>query len=155
MKNSCEGVTDESAIFAFIDSLERGQLLRHRLLQERNEGKLTLNSMITIASNYAADADDARESLKASAIQNTGKRNSSNKRKNLLEEPQAPDMVATTFADKGQSSQRDRGRGSGGGQPWSSATPASAPSAPVSYDEYRDMPCFAHHDTSGKCNHTN
>jgi hypothetical protein len=27
--------------------------------------------------------------------------------------------------------------------------------APVSYDEYRDMPCFAHWDASGKCNHTN
>jgi hypothetical protein len=38
MKNSCERVTDESAILAFIDSLERGQLLRHRLLQERNKG---------------------------------------------------------------------------------------------------------------------
>jgi hypothetical protein len=25
----------------------------------------------------------------------------------------------------------------------------------VSYDEYRDMPCFAHRDASGKCNHTN
>jgi hypothetical protein len=25
----------------------------------------------------------------------------------------------------------------------------------VSYDEYRDMPCFAHWDASGKCNHTN
>jgi hypothetical protein len=68
MKNSCEGVTDESVILAFIDSLERGQLIRHRLLRERNEGKLTLNSMITIASNYAAADDDARESLKASAI---------------------------------------------------------------------------------------
>jgi hypothetical protein len=79
MKNSCEGVTDESAILAFIDSLERGQLLRHLLLRERNEGKLALNSMITIASNYVATDDDARESLKASAIQNTGKRNSSNK----------------------------------------------------------------------------
>jgi hypothetical protein len=32
MKNSCEGLTDESAILAFIDSLERGQLLRHCLL---------------------------------------------------------------------------------------------------------------------------
>jgi hypothetical protein len=86
MKNSCEGVTDKSAILAFIDSLERGQLLRHHLLRERNEEKLTLNSMITIASNYAAADDDARESLKASAIQNTGKRNSSNKRKNPPEE---------------------------------------------------------------------
>jgi hypothetical protein len=86
MKNSCEGVTDESAILAFIDSLERGHLLLHRLLRERNEWKLTLNSMITIASNYAATADDARESLKASAIQNTEKRNNSNKRKNPPEE---------------------------------------------------------------------
>jgi hypothetical protein len=25
----------------------------------------------------------------------------------------------------------------------------------VSYDEYRNMPCFAHRDASGKCNHTN
>jgi hypothetical protein len=60
MKKSCEWVTGESAILAFIDSLERGQLLCHRLLQERNEGKLTLNSMISIASNYAAADDDAR-----------------------------------------------------------------------------------------------
>jgi hypothetical protein len=155
MKNSCEGVTDKSAILVFIDSLEKGQLLRHRLLRERNEGKVTLNSMITIASNYAAADDDARESLKASAIQNTGKRNNSNKRKNPPEEQQTPDMVATTFADKGQSSQRGRGRGTSSVQPWSSTAPASAPSAPISYDEYRDMPCFAHRDASGKCNHTN
>jgi hypothetical protein len=42
--------------------------------------------MITIASNYAAADDDAHELLKASAIQNTGKRNNSNKWKNLPEE---------------------------------------------------------------------
>jgi hypothetical protein len=155
MKNSCEGVTNEFAILAFIDSLERGQLLRHRLLRERNKGKLTLNSMITIASNYAAADDDAHESLKASAIQNTGKWNNSNKQKNPPEEQQTPDMVATTFADMGQSSQRGKGRGTSSGQPQSSMAPASAPSAPVSYDEYRDMPCFAHRDASGKCNHTN
>jgi hypothetical protein len=111
--------------------------------------------MITIASNYTATDDDARESLKAFAIQNTGKRNNSNKRKNLPEEQQTPDMVATTFANKGQSSQHGRGRDTSSGQPWSSTAPTSAPSAPVSYDEYRDMPCFAHRDTSGKCNHTN
>jgi hypothetical protein len=102
MKNSCEGVTDESAILAFIDSLERGQLLRHRLLRERNKGKLTLNSMITIASNYVAAIYDARESLKASAIQNTIKGNN-NKRKNPPEEQHTPDMVASTFSEKGQS----------------------------------------------------
>jgi hypothetical protein len=86
MKNSIEGVTDESSILAFINSLDRGQLLRHCLLRERNKGKLNLNSMITIESNYVAAADDAHESLKASAIQNTGKQNNSNKRKNPPEE---------------------------------------------------------------------
>jgi hypothetical protein len=111
--------------------------------------------MITIASNYAAADDDARESLKASAIQNTGKRNNSNKRKNPPEEQQTPDMVATTFSNKGQSSQCGRGRGSSNGQPQSSPTSATAPAAPVFYDEYRDMSCFAHRDASGKCNHTN
>jgi hypothetical protein len=30
-----------------------------------------------------------------------------------------------------------------------------APAAPVSYDEYHDMSCFAHRDATGKCNHTN
>jgi hypothetical protein len=65
--------------------------------------------MITIASNYAAAANDACESLKASAIQNTGKWNSSNKCKNPPEEQQTPDMVATAFSDKGQSSQHGRG----------------------------------------------
>jgi hypothetical protein len=117
MKNSYEGVTDESAILAFIDSLERGQLLHHRLLRERNKEKLTLNSMITIVSNYAAADDDAHELLKASAILNTGKRNNSNKWKNPPEEQQTLDMVATTFSDKGQSSQRGRGRGSSSSQP--------------------------------------
>jgi hypothetical protein len=111
--------------------------------------------MITIASNYAATNDDARESLKASAIQNTGKRNNNNKRKNPAEEQQTLDMVATTFADKGQSSQRGKGHSTSSGQPQSSTAPASAPSTPVSYDEYHDMSCFAHQDTSGKCSHTN
>jgi hypothetical protein len=97
--------------------LERGQLLCHRLLREWNEGKLTLDSIITIASNYAATNDDARESLKASTIQNTGKRNNSKEQKNQPEEQQTLDMVATTFSDKGQSSQRGRGQGSSSGQP--------------------------------------
>jgi hypothetical protein len=42
--------------------------------------------MITIASNYAPADNHARESLKASTIQNTGKRNNSNKRENPPEE---------------------------------------------------------------------
>jgi hypothetical protein len=92
--------------------------------------------------------------LKASTIQNTGKRNNSNKRKNPPEEQQTPDMVATSFSDKGQSSQHSRGRGSSSSQPRSSTASAMVPSAPVSYDEYHDMPCFAHQDALGKCNHT-
>jgi hypothetical protein len=155
MKNSYEGVTNEPAILAFIDSLERGQLLHHRLLRERNEGKLTLNCMITIASNNEAVDDDARESLKAFAILNTGKLNNTNKRKNPPEEQQTLDMVASTFYNKVQSSQRGRGRGTSSGQPRSSTAPTMAPSAFVSYNEYRDIPCFAHRDASGKCNHTN
>jgi hypothetical protein len=82
--------------------------------------------MITIASNYVAANNDAHESLKATAIQNTGKQNSSNKRKNPPEEQQTPDMVATTFFDKGHSSQHGRGRGSSSGQPRSSPTSAMA-----------------------------
>jgi hypothetical protein len=53
--------------------------------------------------------------LRDSAIQNTGKQNKSNKSKNLLEEQQTPDMVATTFSDKGQSSQRGWGCSSSSG----------------------------------------
>jgi hypothetical protein len=70
MKNSCEGVTDKSAMLVFIDSLEKGQLLCHRLLCEHDEGKLVLNSMIFITSSYAATDDDACTSLQATAIQN-------------------------------------------------------------------------------------
>jgi hypothetical protein len=129
MKNSCEGVTNDSAILAFIDSLERGQLLCHRLLRDRNEGKLTLNSMISIASNYAATDDDAPKLLKASAIQNTGKQNS-NKRKSPPKEQHTPDMVATTFSKKGQSAQRGQGCGTSSNQPRSSTAPAMVPAAP-------------------------
>jgi hypothetical protein len=110
--------------------------------------------MITIASNYAATDDDARESLKASAIQNTGKQNN-NKRKSPPEEHHTPDMVVSTFSEKRQSGQHGRGRGTSSSQPRSSIAPAMVPAAPVSYDEYRDMPCFAHRDATGKCNHTN
>jgi hypothetical protein len=87
----------------FIDSLERGQMLFHRLLQERDEGKLTLNSMISIASSYAAADNDDHESLKASTIQNSGWRNNNNnKRKTPPEEQHTMDMVASTFSKRGQ-----------------------------------------------------
>jgi hypothetical protein len=59
--------------------------------------------MISIASNYVTVDDDTRESLKASAIQNSGRwNNNSNKRKSPPEEQHTPDMVATTFSERGQ-----------------------------------------------------
>jgi hypothetical protein len=64
-------------------------------------------------------------------------------------------MVATTFSKKGKSGQRGWVRGTSASHPWSSTAPATAPAAPVSYDEYLAMPCFAHRDAAGKCNHTN
>jgi hypothetical protein len=64
-------------------------------------------------------------------------------------------MVATTFFEKGQSGLCNRGHGASNSQSWSSAASTSVPTAPVSYDEYRDMPPFAHRDAAGKCNHTN
>jgi hypothetical protein len=109
--------------------------------------------MISIASSNVAVDNNARESLKASAIQNTRKRNS-NKRKSPPEENHTPDMVATTFFEKGQSGHRGRGHGTSGSQPRSSTAPATMLAAPLSYDEYRNMPCFAHRDATGKCNHT-
>jgi hypothetical protein len=134
MKNSCEGVTDKSAILAFIDSLERDQL----------------------TSCSAIADDDARESLKASAIQNNGWwNNNSYKRKSPPEEQHTPDIVATTFSERGQGGQRGRGRSSSSGQQRSPTAPAAAPTAPISYNEYRDMPCFAHRNAAGKCNHSN
>jgi hypothetical protein len=57
-------------------------------------------------------------------------------------------MVATTFADKGQSSQRSRGRGTSSGQPRGSTAPALAPSAPrvlrriLRYVMLRPSRCF-------------
>jgi hypothetical protein len=57
--------------------------------------------MISIASNYVADDDDAHKSLKASAIQNSGQwnnnnNNNNNKRKSVPEEQHTPDLVASS-----------------------------------------------------------
>ena len=68
MKNSCEGITDETAFLAFIQGLERGTLLRHKLTRKKNEGTLTLNEMITVATSHAAADDDARQKMMATAV---------------------------------------------------------------------------------------
>ena len=80
MKNSCEGVHDQTAMHAFIKGLEKGTLLRHTLKHLQDGNQLTLNAMITEASRFAAADDDARGSLQASAAQ---PKRSTNKQKNF------------------------------------------------------------------------
>ena len=99
MKNSCEGVHDQTAMHAFIEGLEKGTLLRHTLKRLQDGNQLTLNAMITEASRFTAADDDARGSLQASAVQ--PKRNA-NKRKTPPEDKPSADMVAITFGGRGQ-----------------------------------------------------
>src|SRR3954471_24080814 len=69
--------------------------------------------MIQLASEFAAADDDARGSLPATAVPTQARRNNSTKRKTAPEEKQSTDMVAMTFAGRGEGGQRGRGRGSG------------------------------------------
>jgi hypothetical protein len=106
MKNSCEGVHEQTAIIAFIDGLERGSLLRHTLKRMQDGQELDLNKMIAEASKFAAADDDARGSLQATALQH---KKNNNKRKNPPEEKQSSDMVAMAFGGRGQGGGRGRG----------------------------------------------
>jgi hypothetical protein len=102
MKNSCEGIGDETAMLAFIGALNRGGLLRHTLTREKDARILTLNRMIAIASSYAAADDDAGAALQAVAVPNQKKCNG-NKRKNPPDDQHDGfDMVAMTFQQGGQ-----------------------------------------------------
>ena len=67
MKNSCERIKDEIAIFAFPGGLDRGTLLHHTLTRMHDAGTLTLNVMIQTAGSYAAADDDARGTMLANA----------------------------------------------------------------------------------------
>src|SRR4051812_26371143 len=59
MKNYCVGVHAQTAMTAFIDGLERGTLLRHKLKRLQDNHQLDLNQMIQLASEFAAADDDA------------------------------------------------------------------------------------------------
>src|SRR3954462_4234193 len=106
MKNSCAGVHDQTAMAAFIDGLERGTLLRHKLKRLQDNHQLDLNQMIQLASEFVAVDDDARDSLPTMAVPTQARRNGSTKRKFALKEKQTPDMVAMTFAGRGDGGQR-------------------------------------------------
>ena len=98
MKNSCALVHAQTAMAAFIDGLERGTLLLHKMKRLQDNHQLDLNQMIQLASEFAAADDDARGSLPAMAFPTQDRRNSSTKRKTTPEEKQSTDMVAMTFA---------------------------------------------------------
>jgi hypothetical protein len=74
MKNSCEGIKDETTILALIGGLEKGSLLRHTLMRQRDKQTLTLNEMISIASSFATVDDNARGSLMATVLPNQCKK---------------------------------------------------------------------------------
>src|SRR3954469_20947151 len=111
--------------------------------------------MIQLASEFAAADDDARGSLPATAVPTQARRNSSTKRKTAPEEKQSTDMVAMTFAGRGDGGQRGRGRGAGRGQQRGSEPTSMSLRVPQTYEEYRDMPWLVHLDVNGKVTHTN
>src|SRR4051812_31517289 len=71
----------QTAMATFIDGLERGTLLRHKLKRLQDNHHLDLSQMIQSASEFAAATDDARGSLPATAVPTQARRNSSTKRK--------------------------------------------------------------------------
>src|SRR4051812_23485179 len=103
--NSCAGVHDQTAMAAFIDGLEKGTLLRHKLKRLQDNHMLDLNQMIQLASEFTAADDDARGSLPAIAIRTQVKRNNNTKRKNPPEEKQTSDKVV----GRGDGGQHGRG----------------------------------------------
>ncbi|KAK1605147.1 hypothetical protein QYE76_028820 [Lolium multiflorum] len=165
-RNECENVDHTTAMYAFIGGLQRGGLLRHTLTRLANSNKLTLDEMISIASDHTAADDDAGGDLAATAIplhqQKKNRDNgnsSSHKRKNPDDQKSGgSEMVAMAFQRGGSGGGRGRGRGGGAGRGQQHATEVTAGGsrAPQTYEEYRDMPCLAHLDpVTGKSTHTN
>src|SRR3954447_17349596 len=64
-------------------------------------------------------------------------------------------MVAMTFAGRGESGQRGRGKGAGRGEQRGSESNSAPLRIPQTYKEYRDMPGLVHLDANGKATHTN
>ncbi|KAK1677051.1 hypothetical protein QYE76_037899 [Lolium multiflorum] len=165
--NECENVDNRTAMHAFIGGLQRGGLLWHKLTCLVNANKLTLDDMITIASDHTAADDDACGDLAATAIplhqQKKNRDNGSSsdtKRKNPPDDQRSggSDLVAMAFQRGGQGGGRGRGRGGGAGrgQQRGDEVTAAGTRAPQTYEEYRDMPCLAHIDpATGKSSHTN
>ena len=165
-RNECENVDHTTAMYAFIGGLQRGGLLRHKLTCLANANKLTLDEMISIASDHTAADDDAGGDIAATAIplhqqkkNRDNGNNSGHKRKNPDDQKSGgSEMVAMAFQRGGSGGGRGRGRGGGAGRGQQHGTEVTAGGsrAPQTYEEYRDMPCLAHLDpATGKSTHTN
>ncbi|KAK1694648.1 hypothetical protein QYE76_011345 [Lolium multiflorum] len=124
-RNECDNVDNRTAMHAFIGGLQRGGLLRHKLTYLINQNNLTLDDMITIASNHTAADDDAGGELAATALsphqqkknRDNGGSSNNNKRKNPSDEQKSSgsDMVAMTFQRGGyKRARKHRPRGKGG-----------------------------------------
>ncbi|KAK1604922.1 hypothetical protein QYE76_028595 [Lolium multiflorum] len=115
-RNECENVDHTTAMYAFIGGLQRGGLLRHKLTCLANANKLTLDEMISIASDHTAADDDAGGDLAATAIplhqQKKNRDNgnsSSHKRKNPDDQKSGgSDLVAMAFQRGGKSTHTNR-----------------------------------------------
>ncbi|KAK1697656.1 hypothetical protein QYE76_014353 [Lolium multiflorum] len=110
-RNECENVDNRTAMHAFIGGLQRGGLLRHKLTCLVNANKLTLDDMITIASDHTAADDDAGGDL-ALHQQKKNRDNgssSSHKRKNPDDQKSGgSEMVAMAFQRGGKSTHTNR-----------------------------------------------
>ncbi|KAK1685779.1 hypothetical protein QYE76_046627 [Lolium multiflorum] len=113
-RNECENVDHTTAMYAFIGGLQRGGLLRHKLTCLANANKLTLDEMISIASDHTAADDDASGDLAATTIplhqqkKNRDNATDSHKRKNPGDQKSGgSEMVAMAFQRGGQEAEED------------------------------------------------
>ncbi|KAK1619547.1 hypothetical protein QYE76_025064 [Lolium multiflorum] len=115
-RNECENVDHTTAMYAFIGGLQRGGLLRHKLTCLANANKLTLDEMISIASDHTAADDDAGGDIAATAIplhqqkkNRDNGNNSGHKRKNPDDQKSGgSEMVAMAFQRGGKSTHTNR-----------------------------------------------
>ncbi|KAK1613649.1 hypothetical protein QYE76_019166 [Lolium multiflorum] len=162
-RNECENIDHTTAMHAFIGGLQRGGLLRHKLTCLANANKLTLDDMISIASDHTAADDDAGGDLAATAVplhqqkkNRDNGNNSGNKRKNPPDDQKSggSEMIAIAFQRGGQGGGRGRGRGGGAGRAADVTRSPPRTRAPKPMKS-TDMPCPPTGSGYGKSTHTN
>ncbi|KAK1608287.1 hypothetical protein QYE76_031960 [Lolium multiflorum] len=130
-RNECENVDHTTAMYAFIGGLQRGGLLRHKLTCLANANKLTLDEMISIASDHLY-ADDAQAVISRHS-----------------------NPLTPTKEESRRKRTRPWWRSRQGSASEGYEATAGGSRAPQTYEEYRDMPCLAHLDpVTGKSTHT-